>query len=108
MVCVCGCSVCFALQLSLCASQHLGSYHDAYHLQILQVTTPYNVYQNPCAHCARTDTVRVPLSCKSCLIVLWLVESEGGQNQAVVQPVSWSLLLLVRWLPNQDLMQWDT
>ena len=55
-VCVCGCSVCFALQLSLCASQHLGSYHDAYHLQILQVTTPYNVYQNLHAHTVLVQT----------------------------------------------------
>jgi len=53
---VCGCSVCFALQLSLCASQHLGSYHDAYHLQILQVTTPYNVYQNMHAHTVLVQT----------------------------------------------------
>ena len=80
-VCVCGCSVCSAVQLSLCASQHLGSFHDAYHLQVLQVTTHCSMYQtiHMQSVCVQTQFMNPP-SFESCLICLWLVKSGKGHK----------------------------
>lgn len=106
MRCVCGCSVCSALQLSLCASQHLGSFHDAYHLQVLQVISHCNVYQtclsklqcasNPsCPNCSVYQTLRIafyrntphePLRFRSCSGTI--DEGQHSSSCAIMQHVT--------------------